>query len=251
MKDFIEIAYVFEESPSVDALEILFDSLTAHPYSSSVADSLDIVYWDETGELEKQVGTPADAARACRKGYAARVKVEFGSFEIGIGPDHEDKCLSNVPHLLFTEHVHPFKDPCPEDPDHSFHRRRVQFVSVLAHAAALLDPAWGFGRWGRLAVDSDSTVRELATSDAPPLYEYNVFDQQTVDAIGRDRVLSAPAWFVEELDSGGVFLAVREPPKQCTSSQALCVEVADHLGIPVARTERTTEYRERVNSHRD
>ncbi|WP_247729405.1 hypothetical protein [Halovivax limisalsi] len=248
MKDFIEIAYVFEEQLTVDALETLFESLASHPYSSSAASSLDIVCWVETGGMEKQVGTSMDAARACRKGYAASVTIEFGSFELSIGPDHEDECLSNVPHIVFSEHVHPFRVPSTEDVDQGFHRRRFQFVSVLAYAAELLDPNWGFGRWGNLAVDSDSTVRELATSNAPPLYEYNVFDSQTVETIGRDRVLSAPAWFVEELDSGGVFLAVREPPKQCNSSLAPCVEVADHLGIPIARTERTTEYRERMGS---
>lgn len=72
----------------------------------------------------------------------------------------------------------------------------------------------------------------------PPLYEYNVFRPETVEELGRERVLSAPDWYVEELDSGGVFLAVREPPKQCSPAIDACLDVADHLGIPLGKTER-------------
>ena len=41
-----------------------------------------------------------------------------------------------------------------------------------------------------------------------------------------------------EPDSGGVFLAVREPPTQCSHVAEPCLEVADHLGLSLATPER-------------
>ncbi|MFW5917984.1 MAG: hypothetical protein ACOCR0_00730, partial [Haloferacaceae archaeon] len=107
-----------------------------------------------------------------------------------------------------------------------------------AQAADILDPTWGFGRRGGLAIAEDETVEELASMTKPPLYEYNVFREETVEAIGRDRVLSTPCYFVKELDSGGVFLAVTEPPKQVGHEDQPYEEAAEHLGLPLAKTER-------------
>lgn len=233
MKDLIEVAYVFEERPSVDALETLFEGLSAHPLSTSQADSLEIVRWDEPGQPERHVGTALDAARACNGGYAVKVAIEFGAFELGIGPNHERECLSTVPHVVFDEQVHPFTDPSTGDADRDVHRRRVQFASVLAHAAELLDPNWGFGRWGKLAVEAESTVNDLLASNAPPLYEYNVFDRQTVEAIGPETVLDTPAWYTEKLDTGGVFLVPCQPPNPCAATEDCCVTVARSLGLDI------------------
>ena len=61
---------------------------------------------------------------------------------------------------------------------------------------------------------------------------------ETVEAIGRDAVLSAPAWYTEELSSGAVFMAVTEPPKQCGDEDQLCDEVADQLRLSLATPER-------------
>jgi hypothetical protein len=130
-----------------------------------------------------------------------------------------------------------------EDTDDVDHRnkitqRRREFVEVLAQAANILEPKWGFGRRGGVAIGEDETIEDLATRTKPPLYEYNVFRPETVEAIGREQVLSAPAYYVEELDSGGVFMAVTEPPKQCGHEGQQCEEVADQLGLSLAKTER-------------
>ncbi|TYL39967.1 hypothetical protein CV102_04075 [Natronococcus pandeyae] len=109
---------------------------------------------------------------------------------------------------------------------------------MLARAADILEPRWGFGRRGGIAVGTQETVDDLAARTTPPLYEYNVFRPETVEALGRERVRSAPAWYVEELDNGGVFLAVREPPRQCGPAAEPCFEVGDHLGIALGKTDR-------------
>jgi len=46
-------------------------------------------------------------------------------------------------------------------------------------------------------------------------------------------VTDAPAWKVIELDSGGIFLVVREPPHSCGLHIDQCLKVSDHLGIPL------------------
>jgi len=95
---------------------------------------------------------------------------------------------------------------------------------------------WVFGNKGGLAIGEDMSVKELASAIEPPLYEYNLFRQETVKHIGREQVLNAPAWRVEELDTGAVFLVVGEPPMHYRGLIEEREAVADHLGLSVAET---------------
>ncbi|WP_225308215.1 hypothetical protein [Haloarcula sp. CBA1131] len=157
----------------------------------------------------------------------------MGFDRTGLGfPSHQ-----STPYLEFTTWIYALQNPDDGHIDRVKQRRRG-FAEIHAKAADILDPQWGFGRRGGLAIGEDETVEDLATRTKPPLYEYNVFRPETLEAIGREQVLSAPAYYVEELDSGGVFMAVTEPPKQCGHEGQQCEEVADQLGLSLAKTER-------------
>jgi len=143
-----------------------------------------------------------------------------------------------VPHLKSITWIYRLERADDGEGSAGIERLRREFVDIHALAADILEPRWAFGRRGGLAIGEDESIEKLTETTTPPLYEYNYFRPETVDALGWDRVLTAPAWYVEKLDSGGVFLAVREPPKQCSPGVDACVEVADHLGIPLATPER-------------
>jgi hypothetical protein len=55
-----------------------------------------------------------------------------------------------------------------------------------------------------------------------------------VDFIGHETIIDSPAWYVNELSSGGVFLITREPPRLCSPQEDTCVAVARHLGLEMA-----------------
>lgn len=243
--DWIEIAYVFEDEPSVEAYESLLDTLPRYPDDTLDTDEFHLNYSDGNGVDELRVpGSAAEAAEALSTYPSCRIRVPMGRklHDLSIGFSETGGLLapSSRSYVRFSTTIYAFENTNGADADYraDLVARRREFVETLARAANVLEPMWGFGRRGGLAIGEDDTVEALAAMATPPLYEYNVFRPETVEAIGRDRVLSAPAWFVEELDWGGVFLAVREPPKQCNPSQEPCVEVADHLGLPLARTER-------------
>lgn len=244
--DWIEIAYVFDDEPTAETYESLLDVLPRYPGNTLEEDEFGVNYSDGNGVDERRVsGSTSEVAELLSTHPNCRISVPMGLdlYDLSIGFNKTGAGLlpsSSRPYVRFATTIYVFEDPDEEDDaslENGRHLRR-EFVEVLAHAADVLEPRWGFGRRGGLAVGEDDTVESLAAMTTQPLYEYNVFRPETVEAIGRDRVLSAPAWYVEELDWGGIFLAVREPPDQCNPSQTPCVEVADHLGIPLARTER-------------
>jgi len=183
---------------------------------------------------------PAEAAEFIYKDESGNVRPP-NKLDTSISSSKEGRDLLSdpwVPHLRFSTWIYRLKRADDGEGSAEIERLRREFVDIHALVAEVLEPRWAFGRRGGLAIGEDESIEELSKTTTPPLYEYNYFRPETVDALGWDRVLTAPAWYVDKLDSGGVFLAVREPPKQCSPGVDACVEVADHLGIPLGTPER-------------
>ncbi|ELZ21970.1 hypothetical protein C477_04474 [Haloterrigena salina JCM 13891] len=238
--DWIQIAFLFDRELSHETYESLFDLFLEYSETDDNRDELDDRYGDETNGSQRVRADASEIARTVRSVSSVKVSVPVGWDDISIGFSRNGSgfpTYGSTPYLTFTTWIYALKDS-DREPLERVKRRRREFVEILARAANVLEPRWGFGRRGGLAIGEDDTIDDLAARLAPPLYEYNVFRPETVETLGRERVRSAPAWFVEELDSGGAFLAVREPPRQCSPAAEPCLEVADHLGISVGKTDR-------------
>lgn len=240
--DRIEIGYVFDEEPPVETYRSLFEAFPSVPGPDYGADEFHLSYWDDALDVNEvsETGTIDDVARVVSTYSGWAIEVPMERYEITVSSDRSGMGLlsgSSLPYVKFSTTVYAFDDEVEDEQNRTAECQR-EFVELLARAAAILRPKWGFGRRIGLAIGDDETVEELARTTTPPLYEYNVFRSETVDAIGRERVLSAPVWYVDELATGGVFLSVREPPRQCSRTAGTCQEVADHLGLELARTER-------------
>lgn len=238
--DRIEVAYVFDTEPTTETYKDLFEKLLTLQNNDSESEKIEAVYWDKNLNKHTQVSKYEEVAQIVPEFQTISVKLQTGWDEISIGFSKREKTFpyyESTPYLQFSTWIYPLEDPDGDFPDEVKHRRR-EFAKIHAHAANILDPQWGFGRRGGLAIGKDDNINELATMVTPPLYEYNVFRRETVEAIGRECVLSTPAWYVKELDAGGVFLAVPEPPQQCSPATNACLEVADHLGISLGKTDQ-------------
>ncbi len=76
---------------------------------------------------------------------------------------------------------------------------------------------------------------EIRALDIPVLYAINFFAPELVGKWGREKLLAAPAWIVEELDDGGVLLVPEEPTSLFSPEHSL-QQVARHLNMqPHAR----------------
>lgn len=237
--DRIELAYIFDAEPPVQVYESLFDGFPRRPGPEYDPGEFNINYWTGDGEKRHEHGDYRDAAEAMNSSPTARIGVSMGRYELQVTTNSTDSwLLSTIPHVTFSAEVYPFKEPDDTAQLDGVEHRRQEFVRTLADAAAVLEPTWGFGRRGGIAIGEGDSIDSLSTTQTPPLYEYNVFPPEMVAQLGRERIRSAPAWFVEELDTGGAFLAVREPPEYCSQTVDQCLKVADHLGIPLAETDR-------------
>jgi len=240
--DRIEIVYIFDEEPSISAFESLFEEFPTYPGPEYSTDEFSMSYRDENQGVNEvyDFGKYDDVIQVISTYPNWSISVPLAHDELTVVSNQGGVgLLSESPHFLeFTTWIYGLEDTEDEEHRNRVEQRRQEFVEVLAQAADILEPTWGFGRRGGLAIGEDETIEDLATRTKPPLYEYNVFREETVEAIGRERVLSAPAYYVEELDWGGVFMAVTEPPRQCGHEDQPCDEVAEHLGLPLANTER-------------
>jgi len=240
--DWIEVAFVFEEVPSSEEYESLLRALPNNPGPEYNADQYNINCSGQNSDGEPGVhGDKEEAVYALSTSEHCSIEVWLDRYGLNIGYD-KDKIgfptYSSTPYLDFATTIYSFRDSDNESRIEQVRQRRREFAKILSTSADILDPKWGFGRRGGLAIGEDETVEELASTTKPPLYEYNVFREETVEAIGREQVLSVPAYYVEELDSGGVFMAVTEPPEQCGHEDQPCEEVAEQLGLSLAKTER-------------
>lgn len=89
--------------------------------------------------------------------------------------------------------------------------------------------SFGFPKVGAMPPDYYPTRDELTGRTLDRLYWLNIWPADIVDQIGRDRIRSAPAWRVEELDDRVVLLVTFANPYEMDGQTH--GEVAEHFGL--------------------
>lgn len=95
-------------------------------------------------------------------------------------------------------------------------------------------PLYGFDYGGSAATVPYTTRQDALALDARCLYNVNLFGPSFVAKLGRERLLSAPAWLIKEFDDGGIMLVPTpytnydypRPPRYTMQA------VAQHVGLP-------------------
>lgn len=233
--DWIEIAYIFDSTLGVDELRGVFEFLRDCP-AVTLSESISLTSYEDGDRNRSQVDID-DAAAHCLDRDGCGFRIPTPGFEISAFVESQSGLLQETSNVQFRVPITPFQDRENRDPE-EIRTRSDRFANVLGSIASKSEPLWGFGRRTGLAIGTDESVSELARRPAPPLYEYNVFDREAVEAIGRDRLQAAPVWHVQELSTGGAFLVLREPPTSCAPGVEPCEHIAAHLGMTFGRTER-------------
>lgn len=89
-------------------------------------------------------------------------------------------------------------------------------------------PFYGFEEYSGGSFVSRNKL--LTEQQAVYLYFINFFGPELVNKLGRERVLSAPAWKIEEMDDGGIFLMPVDPTASVATGYTL-KGAAAHLGL--------------------
>jgi hypothetical protein len=74
------------------------------------------------------------------------------------------------------------------------------------------------------------TAKSLAHDEYEALSWLTLFTPSMVETYGREKLLSAPAHRIEELDDGAVLIVCHKKPLDPDTN---CREVADHIGLPL------------------
>lgn len=237
-KDWIEFGCVFEDFPSRSDLESLLNTFPLAATEPCERSELHISVGEEDGSTEKWCDGPQAAITTLRENAGSSIRAGFDGYQLRIGCNRRRGILSTMPHLRVRETVYPFTDPQDDEYLQSVARKRKDFVERLAEISEKLTPSWGFGRPGGLAIGEEQSIEELATATRPPLYEYNALREETVQTIGRERILDIDAEYVREMETGGVFVALKQPPTSCGTYSKQYMDIAEYLGLPHADLSR-------------
>ena len=104
------------------------------------------------------------------------------------------------------------------------------FLDVVQLVYAIWHPLYGYQED---AVGVDTSLEAVRQRDITWLYDINLFGPEIVEHLGRDRVLSTPAWLLKTFDDGGALLVPalhrgggRDEEYATTRDNA-----AEHLGL--------------------
>jgi len=103
----------------------------------------------------------------------------------------------------------------------------LEALSILYYA---WHPLYAFN-FDYSATVPDTTREEALALDIHDMYYINILGPEIVDKLGRDRVLTAPAWRVQPFEDGGVLLipVLLYDPHDTHDREA----VAEYIGLPM------------------
>ena len=105
------------------------------------------------------------------------------------------------------------------------------FLDIGKRLYEVLRPTFG---WIDFDYGLRTTHEDIEALELPTLYWANFFGPAYVDKIGRDKILSAPAWAIEELPDGGLLYVLASCPG--LADDHVSVEsVKAHFGIESVR----------------
>jgi hypothetical protein len=105
------------------------------------------------------------------------------------------------------------------------------FLDIGKRLYEILRPTFG---WIDFDYGLRTTHEDIEALELPTLYWANFFGPAYVDKIGRDKILSAPAWAIEELPDGGLLYVLASCPG--LADDHVSVEsVKAHFGIESVR----------------
>ncbi len=196
-----------------------------------IAESEDEIYADVAPEVTQELQQEVDAYLAQRGD-----PLFFRAYYVG------DIDLSLLFQLVPEEGLL----ACMVEQEHFYgsaegHAAYLTMVAIFKELCDCWHPFYGHTYYsGGVNPDRAALLSDL---NVPALYYINLFGPELVNKLGRDRLLNAPAWKIEELADGSIFLAPEDHVEVAGGGYAL-KKVADYLGMntPQAPGEEWEEF---------
>lgn len=109
------------------------------------------------------------------------------------------------------------------------------YLDIAKRVYEVLQPRFG---WLDMSVGlaDDTSFEDVEVLALPHLYWANFFSAAYVEKIGRNHILNAPAWSIEDLADGGLLYVLSSGPGLASEEDHVSVEaVKKHFGIQSVR----------------
>lgn len=133
--------------------------------------------------------------------FSIFINLDDSSFESGI-----PNITLSVEPVYFTE---------DEDENDSFYYKKSvdKIIELSKELYLIAKPAFVAGEGSDPYELTPKLMKEyLKNSTIKNIFWFNIFPPKLVEKIGREKLLSAPAWLIEELADGGIMLILTQHP---------------------------------------
>lgn len=202
--DWLSVLYLFDRPLPAADIDSLLTAL--EPISGGYAsqDGYKISYTMPDGESDWEYHSREELSNLISTSSYSSTVLNFDQFTLYLKQMSKAELLNSQPHLLFKLPVHAFKGPIGEESDSEAQANRLAFVEMLTVVAETLQPRLGVGNRGA-NVEYRLPDQMIDGASVDTLFEYNIYAPETVEKLGQEDILSAPAWHVAELSTGGPF----------------------------------------------
>jgi hypothetical protein len=215
------------DTETIRTLIELFD------FPSSDADR-SYVYTIEEPEFEQK---KTDDVRTILDDVESSAQLRIGSLRSGHKPQYKD--LSVNLQLLLSDETFRFApsyhislpgrlfEPSSDDTI-SWLEAVDQLVDLGTEMYRAADAFYSFGfpefEGGSYSPEHYPKYDSIRSGSLPPVYWFNVFDPELVNAVGQERIESCSAWKISRLDDGSMVVVAWQDPTEMGSDQGHTVE---------------------------
>jgi hypothetical protein len=160
----------------------------------------------------------------------ASLTVWYNGRQITVEKNVSSEVAPERPHLSLVARSIEYRQATDEVPTTAEIRRRVeQYVELVRIVAEFVEPPYGYGTDDIYGETDDPPDRDrLEAGAVEQIFPLMLFGPEGSDAIGRERLRTAPAWHVTELATDAVLTPIRLGTDWYEQKQ----ELAAHLGSP-------------------
>lgn len=230
MSEIIATWLVFTHTPSRsfgDLIGILQDSGWTVPQRGDVYSFLvdnDLKEFDTVSELIETINSAVTASITVERDHT-EIRVELNA-DTGRDPPE----LTNIHIRAWDSEFRP-----PRDGWNGRKREdaTVAYLDAVRTSVETLEPNYGYGRYPEYTkMKAIPTYDDVLDGRVKGTFWLNVFGEKHIQTLGRDRIESAPAWRVEELDTGQFLVVASDNPVEPSEEWGGALDaLASHLGM--------------------
>lgn len=230
--DAVRILFVFEDRPDNEHYRRLTDRLLEMGCRPRLNESDEGFSFRFNDEVDRQEATLSEAVDQILDAGGGWVTLYYHELKFSVGMWSPRSNRDDEPTLSLRVWSSQF-EVYEDESDADVRARVSSVVDIVREVTECLEPiyAYGGGPFPDEPADVAANVRRARAGKLPEIFWLNVLPPAVVERVGSDRVRTAPAWKVMELQSGHVLLVVTDNPVfPSIDWEDATAELAAHFG---------------------